>query len=151
MDYFVYKSRNIPMSGLGISFISEAPRGDSVVFTLSHGYSARSYGENISVTLTPQPNGTRVEVFSECAMPTQLFDLGKNEENVKGILNFLENGMPSGAPQPQFQQPPQIQPQMQPQPQPQPQRASTPKFCGNCGAAAAPGARFCTQCGKSLF
>jgi hypothetical protein len=50
------------------------------------GFSFRSWGENISVHVDDA--GT-VQVTSECLMPTQLVDYGKNKSNVKRFLAGL--------------------------------------------------------------
>jgi hypothetical protein len=50
------------------------------------GFSFRSWGENISVHV--DDTGT-VQVTSECSMPTQLVDYGKNKSNVTRFLAGL--------------------------------------------------------------
>ena len=50
------------------------------------GFSFRSWGENVSVHV--DDTGT-VQVTSECSMPTQLVDYGKNKSNVTRFLAGL--------------------------------------------------------------
>ena len=123
----------------------------------------KSYGEKITVTLTDLGGtATNVRIHSECGMPTQLMDLGKNMENVTYLFGFLTQGLPQVQYQPQpvrqpVQQPYQAQPAVQQpyqavrtQQQEQPQAAG-PKFCFRCGAKLTPGAKFCTSCGGKIL
>ena len=61
----------------------------------SKGFSFGSWGENIRVWMTPSEKGTIVHILSECSMPAQLVDWGKNTDNVlafeRGFIYFLEN------------------------------------------------------------
>ncbi len=54
----------------------------------SSGISLRSWGENIKVNLSSTSKGIEVRATSEPA--TQLFDLGKSEENVSRLLSELD-------------------------------------------------------------
>ena len=113
---------------------------------------------------------THVRIHSECGMPTQVIDWGKNQQVVCNIYEYLEANVrrypagpaPFGAPQaaPQFQ--PQAAPVAAPQPQvapetmaqapaeplPQFQPQTAPKFCPKCGTPAT--GRFCAHCGNQL-
>lgn len=48
-----------------------------------------SWGEQITVSLTQGAEGADVVVRSECSFPLQIFDWGKNKENVERILRGL--------------------------------------------------------------
>jgi len=63
INFFVDKCRNIDSAGLRVNLKSENPTPDGGVwFRILHGMSAASYGEKITVTLTPTPSGTDVHV-----------------------------------------------------------------------------------------
>ena len=121
---------------------SENPSPQGVWFRVHHGVSMTSYGEKVTVTLTDMGAQTKVNIHSECAMPTQLFDMGKNAKVVKYIFDFIErpSAAPSAAPQPV--------PQAAPQPVP---LASAPKFCAQCGAPLSAGSKFCAKCGAKIM
>ena len=108
LDYFVFKCRQIESAGLDMSLKSENPTNNGVWFRFHHGFSMRSYGEKITVTLTPDNAGTLVQIHSECGMPTQLVDYGMNKKNVASLFQYFEDGMQfAGSPAPQnFQAPP---------------------------------------------
>jgi hypothetical protein len=50
------------------------------------GFGLRSWGENIDIRVN---DGGGVEVISQCLMPTQFIDYGKNKSNVNRILARL--------------------------------------------------------------
>ena len=85
--------RTIGPDNLEMEVRSETPEGAGVWFGLYHGYSPKSWGENITITLTPSTAGTDVNIHSECAMPTQLFDAGKNKSNCQEIFEYIESGL----------------------------------------------------------
>lgn len=139
INYFADKSRNINSAGLNLSFQSENPTPDGGVwFRIIHGMSFSSYGEKITITLTPTPTGTDVHILSECGMPTQLVDYGKNKSNVQVIFNYLEQGMPmAGA-------------YAAPQAAPQAAPSQNIMYCPNCGKPYTVGSNFCGGCGTRL-
>ena len=49
----------------------------------------RSWGENVTAVVGFGPAGSLVTLESECAMPTQFFDWGKNRTNVERIVDQL--------------------------------------------------------------
>lgn len=51
--------------------------------------SLESWGETIEITISPKANYTRVSVTSSPNL--QIFDWGKSEENIKTMLDTLEN------------------------------------------------------------
>ena len=138
-DGIVAAVRNIPNAGLNISLTSENPTPTGVWFRFIHGMSFRSYGEKITVTVTPQGPQTGLHVLSECGMPTQIIDYGKNRNNVTAILSFIDRSLgaaPQAAPAPQAAAPAGVQ--------------AGVKYCPQCGAQAKADANFCAKCGNRL-
>ena len=156
---------------LNVEMKSENPTPPGVWYRFHHGVSFTSWGEKITITLHPMGEAvTHVRIHSECGMPTQVIDWGKNQQVVCNIYEYLEANVrrypagpaPFGAPQaaPQFQ--PQAAPVAAPQPQvapetmaqapaeplPQFQPQTAPKFCPKCGTPAT--GRFCAHCGNQL-
>ncbi len=83
-------------SKLNLELKSENPTSTGVWFRFHHGTTFSSWGEKITVTLTPLPsNITKVDVKSECGMPTQVVDWGKNRQNVCNILEYIEKQLSS--------------------------------------------------------
>lgn len=144
---------------------SENPTPTGVWFRVHHGASFSSWGEKVTVTLTPMGQQTKVNIFSECGMPTQIVDYGKNRKVVNYLFDFIMRaayGQPAMMPQQNqaYPQVPQNQayPQQVPQNQAYPQQAAQPiqqpaaqgRFCTNCGSQVAPGMKFCTKCGTPM-
>ncbi len=176
IEYFAAKTRAIGASGLNLSLKSENPMPDGVWFRILHGMSAASYGEKITVTLKALPGQTSVHIHSECGLPTQLVDYGKNRKNVEAIFAYFEQGIesapaapavqtvapapqqtpapepqPTPAPQPEPVPAPALQPATAPQPAPAPQPVRTHVFCASCGAKNNINANFCYGCGRKLY
>lgn len=174
IDVVVQKMRNVGAE-YNFALRSENPIPNAGVwFRVHHGASFTSWGEKITVTLTPMGQQTRVHIHSECGMPTQIIDYGKNAQVVKYLFEYLYRPTP-GVPVPQqvppqnIQQTPPVQqtqqqnvqqpapmPQAQPQPMPAQQDQQTPaavqpRFCTKCGSPVnTPNALFCTKCGNKL-
>ena len=129
---------------------SENPTPTGVWFRVHHGVSFTSWGEKITVTLTPMGQQTKVNIYSECGMPTQIVDYGKNRKVVNYLFDFIMRpgyGQPAPTtPQYQAQQPVQNTQPAQTEQQSAPQK----KFCTSCGKPVVSGARFCTNCGNPL-
>ena len=159
-SFFREKLRAIESAGLNLALKSENETPNGVWFRIHHGVTWSSWGEKITVTLTRVENGTDVQIISQCGMPTQVIDWGKNSSNIRVIFNYLEKGMPqntsgqyqpSYAPQPSYEAQPSYAPQ-------QPYAAQPPAgqaqpgggFCGNCGSPTEAGTKFCTKCGFRL-
>lgn len=49
----------------------------------------RSWGENVLATIGYGPRGAVLTLRSECALPTQVIDWGKNRQNVELIVEAL--------------------------------------------------------------
>ena len=132
ITYFIQKMRAIESSDLRFIFKSENPaEGGSVWFRLHSGMSAKSYGEKITITLRPTAVGTNVHIHSECGLPTQLMDLGKNKSNCEEIFRYLEQGiaaMPAAAaaPAPAYTAAPAPAPMPAPAPAPAPMTGTSP-------------------------
>lgn len=121
-------------SQLKLSFKSEAPIRTGMWYMFQHGVSFSSWGEDITITLIPlAPNLTQVTILSECGMPTQIVDWGKNRQIVNQIHDYLEIYVcREPAPQSYTQAPP----------------AQTVRaFCYRCGAPITPNMIFCPKCG----
>ena len=121
---------------------SENPTPTGVWFRVHHGASMASWGEKITVTLTPMGQQTKVHIFSECGMPTQLIDYGKNRKVVNYLFDFIMR--------PGYGQPAQNQDHTLQQAQSVQQPAPQARFCTACGKPIVPGASFCIGCGKPL-
>jgi len=145
-DYFRNKLRSINTAGLNLVLKSENETPTGVWYRIHHGTTFSSWGEKITVTLTRNDGGTGVDILSECGMPTQVVDWGKNRKNVIAIFNHLEKGMPaSGGVYAQ----PAVAPFVNAAPAGEPQ--SQPfGFCPKCGTKHAAGAKFCVSCGNKL-
>ena len=144
INFLVGALRNIPYSGLGYTFVGETPYGNGVMIKLSHSVSFSSWGENITILLTPVGEQTSVDITSECAMPTQIVDWGKNKENVFKVFGYLQNQL--AAPQQQYAQQPVQQPVQQYAPAP----AANEVVCPKCGNRLDTSFKFCNVCGTQL-
>ena len=86
----VEKLRKYPMYHSNISYVGEFPSGSGCIMRFKGGVTLTSWGEDITVTLTPTgPNTTQVQVYSVCALPTQVVDWGVNRQNVNNIMIAL--------------------------------------------------------------
>ena len=133
-------------SSLDLILRSENPTPPGVWYRFHHGTSFASWGEKITITLTPiGPTATQLHIHSECGMPTQVVDWGKNKQLVNKIYTYLSsNVMRYAAP---AAQPAAARPLTPPPAAPQP---GTPAFCSACGTPLVPGARFCSRCGTKI-
>ena len=128
-------------SELNLELKSENPNPPGVWFRFHHGMSFTSYGEKITITLTPlAQNVTRVDVLSECGMPTQVIDWGKNKQNVCNIMECIARSLPQT-----YMPVPPVAPTA-------PVQSAMPetKFCTNCGKQISKAANFCNHCGAKL-
>lgn len=116
---------------LQLSWVSENPTPGGVWFWFHHGMSFASYGEKVIITLTPiNSASTQVDIYSECSVPTQVIDWGKNKQVVNSIYEFLLSASEHFTP-------------------PQPGQAAA-AYCTRCGKAINQNAKFCTGCGTKL-
>lgn len=156
MDFILWKLRTIDSSNLNVSLKSENPEQNGTIwFRIHHGMSMASYGEKITVTVAPVNGGTSIHILSQCGMPTQIIDYGKNKKNVAAIFRYLEDGMQSAPPAQQYApQPAPVQQQIPAQQPAEPQQISNPanqiRYCTNCGTPNSSESNFCIQCGTRL-
>ena len=89
--YLVDRLRNIQ----GFRIVKEYPDGkNGVIFEMVHDISFTSWGENITIEMYPLNEAqTVVDILSKCVMPTQVFDMGQNKNNVNDILGYLLYGL----------------------------------------------------------
>lgn len=125
------------------NFVDITPKSENfvptgVVFEFTHGVSFSSWGENITITLTyVNDSTTKVDIYSECRMPTQIIDWGKNKRVVTGIFEGIYAGVG------RFVQGAPVQ-------EPQPQQPENSKFCIKCGTKLDGDSVFCFNCGTKL-
>ena len=92
-DWVVYACQ---AAGFGIARWGQGARGG--MWHVSPATTLMSWGENM--TIQPlAPNIVRIR--SQCGLPTQCIDWGKNERNVKRLVQILWNAVQQ-APQPPF-------------------------------------------------
>lgn len=60
------------------------------MLTASVNTNWKSWGEKLTVHVDQVPDGTLVRIRSSCAFPLQIFDWGKNKENVLKVRAGLE-------------------------------------------------------------
>jgi hypothetical protein len=60
------------------------------------GFSLRSWGENITISVD---DGGGLQVTSQCLMPTQIVDYGKNKSNVNRFMTRMSAGLGDAQPQ----------------------------------------------------
>lgn len=79
---------------LNFEMKSENPIAGGIWYRFHHGMTMSSYGEKITVTLSSLNDGSvQTTVHSECGMPTQMVDWGKNKSNVEIIFNYIESAL----------------------------------------------------------
>ena len=90
VSYYAGKLRSFCNSNPNFQIKQEHSTANGLFFLLKHGLSFRSNGETITVVLTSLGDSTNIEITSECAVPLQLVDWGKNADNVRDIINYLK-------------------------------------------------------------
>lgn len=165
---FVLEMRSQPIRDfMNIKWVGEErlPAGP-LHYQYQHGMGMASWGETIDIWLTALgERSTQVDIKSECYLPTQIMDWGKNRENVVNIFNYLDHCVNTflanngeNAPIPQVELPPAPQQQSPAQPHPvqptqqmqQPVQQPAQRACPNCRSALPQGAIFCPFCGTKL-
>ena len=127
---------------LRISLKSENPMPTGVWYRFHHGVSFSSWGEKITITLNPlAENATQVTIHSECGMPTQVIDWGKNKQIVRNVHQCLQARVYRG---------PVPQNNMNTPPMPSPPVQAAGSFCHMCGAPIDARSNFCPTCGAKL-
>ena len=123
---------------LGLTYMMSSKEFGNIYYRFSHGATFASWGEIITITLTPiNSSATSLSIQSQCASPMQVVDWGKNQSMVASIYNYIYMNIAS------FTTPVASQ---------QSQQAQTTqrKFCGKCGAPLQAGVKFCGVCGAKL-
>ncbi len=82
------------MSNIGIKNYTCDPA--TKIYTASTGMSFSSYGEDLMIAVMPTVKGSAVRIRSECSMPTQVIDYGRNKKNIDRFAQEL--GRLLGAP-----------------------------------------------------
>ena len=128
-EYFFEVLRNPYFArALNIELKSENMTPGGLWYRFHHGTSFTSWGEKITVTVLSLQGGmTQVTVHSECGMPTQVFDWGKNSSNVTAIFNQLEQAVFTNYNQ----------------------NMNAKCFCSSCGKQMNRGDKFCASCGAA--
>ena len=126
-------------------------------YRFHHGTTFSSWGEKITITVNEiSPVCTRVDIRSECGMPTQIVDWGKNRQNIAAIFAYFDRYLLASQfsvtdfsyTQPQIQEEQSFaQPQMQPQTQYFANTDTGVRFCTGCGTKISAEDRFCYRCG----
>jgi hypothetical protein len=133
-EYFFDELRNPYFAqALNIEMKSENYTPGGLWFRFHHGVSFSSWGEKITITVVVLQGGiTQVTVHSECGMPTQVFDWGKNSSNVTAIFNQLEAAVFARYNQDMYARN---------------QAANSKCFCTKCGTQMLRSDKFCVKCG----
>lgn len=123
---------------------------NGMLYRYSNGISLTSWGENIDITiLYINDNSSQVTIKSECTLPTQIVDWGKNKSNVEKLYNHLITCMTAYF---QSMNNAQYQPMKnQNFNNSQPQQTPRPVFCRTCGKQLNASSRFCNMCGTQVF
>lgn len=134
---------------LNFVFRSENPTPGGYWYRFHHGVSMASWGEKLTVTVVAlSPTATQVTVHSECGMPTQLIDWGKNKSNVNKVFAHLETCVRANVTPP----PPPPYTVVSTAQNPLPAAPVAPVdnvcFCAGCGTRMLKTDRFCGTCGR---
>ncbi|MDD6236532.1 MAG: hypothetical protein PUB00_04030 [Clostridiales bacterium] len=143
---------------LNLKFQSEILNGSNIWYCFDHGVTFSSWGEKITLSLTPIPQGqTRVDVSSECRMPTQIIDWGINKQNTTAIFNYIISYLPhyqaalSTVPTQSAVSAPTETACQSPTSSSVPNTTASSanqKYCICCGTLLASDAKFCIKCGS---
>lgn len=122
---------------LKLEFQSEISNESGIWYCFNHGVTFSSWGEKITLVLSPISQGqTRVDISSECSLPTQVIDWGKNKQNTTAIFNYIISYLPH------YQATTVAIPNATAYP-------ANQKYCTCCGTALASNAKFCVKCGAN--
>lgn len=142
-------------STLNFELKSENVTPTGVWYRFHHGVTFTSWGEKITITLSETaPSNVRIDVHSECGMPTQIIDWGKNKQNISAIFEYISRNLSRYVAVAPAAAPSAPQTASAPAAPATPQAATAPvapsqerRFCFNCGARLNRGALFCSNCG----
>ena len=125
---------------LNLEMKSENPTVEGVWYRFHHSMTMTSWGEKITITLKPLPDGqTEVDILSECGMPTQIVDWGQNKKNIAAIFAYLDKALSATA-----------YTQQAVERKIDPSNGDTPCFCRYCGAQIKERDIYCFNCGKKV-
>ena len=114
-----------------LTYASYIPLPNQMTFNFTTGVTFTSWGEIVQITIAATaPNQVLMTINSECAMPTQIVDWGKNRENVTRIINYVTQNIGRYTMTP-------------------PPTAPAQQFCQHCGNRVT-GGNFCPKCGQKL-
>ena len=117
---------------LNLNFQTQVATPNGITLHLKSKVSMSSWGETVTITLSQvSPTDVRMDVLSECNMPTQIFDWGKNKKNVGMIFDYMNMNLhrfAAPAPQASYQAP-------------------QAKVCPCCASPIEEGELFCSNCG----
>lgn len=151
---------------LNIELKSENVTETNVWYRFHHGASFSSWGEKITITLTPDADGKiKLDIFSECALPTQIMDAGKNKKNVNAIVKVINESIANypvisslkeevketiAVSEEPFKEQPTTAPIEEAVTDDAPKQSLTDRaiFCGKCGRRFEEEANFCAKCGN---
>ena len=118
----------------GLTYANYTPLPNQVTFYYTTGVTFTSWGEEIQITIAAaSAEQVLMTIHSECAMPTQIVDWGKNKENVTRITNYINQNISRYT-----MTPPPAAP-----------AAPAQQFCQHCGNRVQ-GGNFCPKCGQKL-
>ena len=135
-------------NSLQLKFKSEIPMQGGACFQFSSGVNLSSWGEKIDISvLYLNETSSQITIKSECALPTQIIDWGKNKSNAEKIysnlLMFVSNNQNlNGATYQQTNN--------QNLNNEQPEQVTKSVFCTKCGTQLNSGANFCHLCGTKV-
>ena len=130
---------------LRLELKSENPMADGVWYRFHHGTTFTSWGEKITITLKRiNEVSTSLDIHSECGMPTQIIDWGKNRQNVCNIYEYIERELKRGA---NYAQAASALPNASAT---YVSSEATVSFCSQCGSRVTPNDNFCTKCGNKI-
>ena len=87
--YHLVSSMNF-VQDLKLNLLLNSREPQNCCLRYDHGMSMSSWGEEITMLLTPMNAGTTcVSIRSECTMPTQIIDWGKNKKMVMNIYDYI--------------------------------------------------------------
>lgn len=138
-------------------FHGESTVSNGAWFRFATSANLSTWGEKIDIYLSAAGETlTNVNIKSECSMPTQIIDWGKNQENVNKIYMYIASHISD------YQKAKTEEPQVSQESAPvneQPVADNSDEestgftkraFCDHCGNKLADDARFCSYCGTKV-
>lgn len=124
---------------LNLNLKSETPIQNGVMFRMSASINFSSWGEQIDIIVVyVNESSVHVTIRSECVMPTQIVDWGKNKQNVEKICSSLAATLTA------------TRAYNQNVAASAPKQASQTCFCTYCGAKNETTYKYCGNCGAPI-